>query len=1302
MCGSGWYLQQYDVNECRSNPCPPLAMCNNTQGSFTCKCPVGYHLEKGICSLVRTFVTEFKLKKTFLNITMEKHSDLHEVENEITKILNVCFSTLPGYTRSTVHASKESSAVAVSLQTTFSLASNVTLFDLADQMQKCVNSCKSSAEVCQLLGSQKRIFRAGSLCKRKTPECDKETSICTDLDGVALCQCKSGYFQFNKMDHSCRALSLTGACWSGQSDSKEKKREWNACGSNAFSFFSLKGKCSLPFLETGALSPASCGKATSAKIHVCWGPAVQPARGKGKVGRSAGAFLEGNKRVFKTPPLSYFIKKARRPEFACVPCQYGKPNLGVSASCCHIHSIFRAPWGVRPLLKLSENSPTHQLAGRTTDGPYIWLDDSHRVESPHPADEGWVGRFDVKTFPGRSVQDRTHWDEHTGPASVPRWMAMSHWGCQQSLGGICPADRAAGWCFNKCQFGPREVNRHVHGFSFSVSACEDGYRLENETFAHLALVVSTVETVSVQKSRVRVGGASNGRQGVCLLPFPSVHIHCLLSSCAGRITGDLSHLIYPDCKLARGYRRYPKRKTRETLLEANIFRAILNGEEGAHRLNVYLKKKKKKRGWLQNNLREEGKYNRVVPHVQETYLNTIHQMAKRVSETGEECGDVAGPEVSRGAGGFTRKCFIFLSEWKSDPQRENGYREKPYKGLKRGNVAKQLIVAGNKYHLPPAHFSEVSEQPWVLARNASIYADFLGYTLYPSPVRWGTLLCPAKHMVLSSFPPSDIPGSHPTPHILGLGITYDLPFYKFLRISFKPERAGQALLSSPLVLAVAQAQLDSHMHLAGPPTPGSSGLLLSYHCSPFNFLPITGVIFLDYLFLAADIFFYPSFMFCIFSVEPPCHHPPSTANEDAEPVFPIYVFLLPFPVKPEHLLKDYLRCLPTPTPSQMDVYKVSCTAKLKYMCQEVREENHLILWFGFVFPYQLITVVIAAAGGGLLLILGIALIVTCCSKAAESNLLKLRIRECRPHGTAFAVIYRAATRSSKINCVSGNKILEMRLRTPEANTENNNVPQKNKNDISKLIFKSGDFQMSPYAEYPKNPRSQEWGREAIEMHENGSTKNLLQMTDVYYSLKRGSGKRRKENNSMSSSTTPGSPVTEATTPLVAMGLTMRAQTLDGSGAFVHAEEAAVSVDAENLKLEEEQEIRGTINIDTDLALKGFTLFSLCQESPLTLRAATITKRYLTQLCPPLTPLLGMPQPQRAFLSPLSSPLLSSLLPLSFSFFIKNPTNVRNPELERNGLYPAYTGLPGSRHSCIFPGQYNPSFISDESRRRDYF
>ncbi|XP_076974205.1 protein HEG homolog 1 [Tamandua tetradactyla] len=207
LCSPSWQGDDcsVDVNECLSNPCPPLATCNNTQGSFICKCPVGYQLEKGICSLVRTFVTELKLKKAFPNITVETHSDLHEVENEITKTLNVCFSTSPGYARSTVQASREPSTIAISLQTTFSLASNVTLFDLADRMQRCVNSCRSSAEVCQLLGSQRRIFRAGSLCKRKSPECDRETSICTDLDGIALCQCKSGYFQFNKMDHSCRA-----------------------------------------------------------------------------------------------------------------------------------------------------------------------------------------------------------------------------------------------------------------------------------------------------------------------------------------------------------------------------------------------------------------------------------------------------------------------------------------------------------------------------------------------------------------------------------------------------------------------------------------------------------------------------------------------------------------------------------------------------------------------------------------------------------------------------------------------------------------------------------------------------------------------------------------------------------------------------------------------------------------------------------------------------------------------------------------------------------------------------------------
>lgn len=44
--------------------------------------------------------------------------------------------------------------------------------------------------------------------------------------------------------------------------------------------------------------------------------------------------------------------------------------------------------------------------------------------------------------------------------------------------------------------------------------------------------------------------------------------------------------------------------------------------------------------------------------------------------------------------------------------------------------------------------------------------------------------------------------------------------------------------------------------------------------------------------------------------------------------------------------------------------------------------------------------------------------------------------------------------------------------------------------------------MSPYADFPKSNRiSMEWGRETIEMQENGSTKNLLQMNDIYYSVR---------------------------------------------------------------------------------------------------------------------------------------------------------------------------------------------------------
>ncbi|KAM6131703.1 LOW QUALITY PROTEIN: protein HEG homolog 1 [Phoenicopterus ruber ruber] len=191
-----------DVDKCLSNPCPALATCNNTRGSYICQCPLGYELEKGKCNLVRIFIGQVPLK---LNITHGKYAELLHVEGEILAMLDASLSGLPGYHHSTVKAIREANFVHVSVQSTFSLASNVTFYDVVSSVKSYIRACKSPTEACQFISSLKPLHRVGSLCKQKDPECDKETSECTDFDGVALCQCKSGYFKYNKMDHSCRA-----------------------------------------------------------------------------------------------------------------------------------------------------------------------------------------------------------------------------------------------------------------------------------------------------------------------------------------------------------------------------------------------------------------------------------------------------------------------------------------------------------------------------------------------------------------------------------------------------------------------------------------------------------------------------------------------------------------------------------------------------------------------------------------------------------------------------------------------------------------------------------------------------------------------------------------------------------------------------------------------------------------------------------------------------------------------------------------------------------------------------------------
>ncbi|KFQ09807.1 Protein HEG 1, partial [Leptosomus discolor] len=198
-----------DVDKCLSNPCPALATCNNTRGSYICQCPLGYELEKGKCNLglhscPRLCDGDFgrPLLATGWRIFLIEQMNCWDAQSPL---LDASLSGLPGYHHSTVKAAREANFVHVSVQSTFSLASNVTFYDVVSTVKSYIRACKSPTETCQFISSLKPLHRVGSLCKQKDPECDKETSECTDFDGVALCQCKSGYFKYNKMDHSCRA-----------------------------------------------------------------------------------------------------------------------------------------------------------------------------------------------------------------------------------------------------------------------------------------------------------------------------------------------------------------------------------------------------------------------------------------------------------------------------------------------------------------------------------------------------------------------------------------------------------------------------------------------------------------------------------------------------------------------------------------------------------------------------------------------------------------------------------------------------------------------------------------------------------------------------------------------------------------------------------------------------------------------------------------------------------------------------------------------------------------------------------------
>uniref|UniRef100_A0A8C3JUK7 EGF-like domain-containing protein n=1 Tax=Calidris pygmaea TaxID=425635 RepID=A0A8C3JUK7_9CHAR len=78
------------VDKCLSNPCPALATCNSTSGSYICQCPLGYELEKGKCNLVRIFIGQVPLKP---NVTHGKYAELPHIRDEILSMVSVVAGT---------------------------------------------------------------------------------------------------------------------------------------------------------------------------------------------------------------------------------------------------------------------------------------------------------------------------------------------------------------------------------------------------------------------------------------------------------------------------------------------------------------------------------------------------------------------------------------------------------------------------------------------------------------------------------------------------------------------------------------------------------------------------------------------------------------------------------------------------------------------------------------------------------------------------------------------------------------------------------------------------------------------------------------------------------------------------------------------------------------------------------------------------------------------------------------------------------------------------------------------------------
>ncbi|XP_007557174.1 protein HEG [Poecilia formosa] len=186
-----------DMDECKQNPCPTGSKCLNSNGSFNCECPLGYHLEDGrTCTRVKTFLGTFSFNRHdhFKNLAM--------YEREIIQLLNVSLSVLRGYSRSTLR-SKEQGGTRILAVNMFSISTDVTTTEVYNSIQMSLSNCSSSLTHCRMVLQHQLSYHMESLCEAQKTQCDAERSTCTDSSGTAYCQCLQGYYKHNPEDLSC-------------------------------------------------------------------------------------------------------------------------------------------------------------------------------------------------------------------------------------------------------------------------------------------------------------------------------------------------------------------------------------------------------------------------------------------------------------------------------------------------------------------------------------------------------------------------------------------------------------------------------------------------------------------------------------------------------------------------------------------------------------------------------------------------------------------------------------------------------------------------------------------------------------------------------------------------------------------------------------------------------------------------------------------------------------------------------------------------------------------------------------------